>query len=111
MLDPADLTPPAAEWRMPLFSLGKLFYDSAELARRSAQQGALSGQSTSTEQQTAELARFDDAILRLEEFRGPYPAAAESPPVPFPPPRARHKSAAVFVPRRETSETHITPSE
>ncbi len=111
MLESADLTPTAAEWRMALFSLGKLLYDSAELARRSAQQGALSGRTTTTEQQTAELARFDDAILRLEEFRDRYPAASESSEVRFLLARALQKSAEVFESRWKTAETDIARSE
>ena len=111
MLESADLTPTAAEWRMALFSLGKLLYDSAELARRSAQQGALSGRTTTTEQKTAELARFDDAILRLEEFRDRYPAASESSEVRFLLARALQKSAEVFEARWKTAETDIARSE
>ena len=111
MLESADLTPTAAEWRMALFSLGKLLYDSAELARRSAQQGALSGRTTTTEQQTAELARFDDAILRLEEFRDRYPAASESSEVRFLLARAPGKTPEVFEARWKTAETDIARSE
>ena len=111
MLESVDLTPTAAEWRMALFALGKLLYDSAELARRTDQQGALSGRTATADQQTAGLARFDDAILRLEEFRDRYPTAPESPEVRFLLARALQKSAEVFESRWKTAETDIARSE
>ena len=67
ILESTDLTPTAIEWRTTLFSLGKLLYETAETARK-ADQAVLSGDAAGSDLQAAALARFDDAILRLEEF-------------------------------------------
>src|SRR4029077_5390828 len=57
------------------------------------------------------LARFDDAILRLEEFRDRYPAAAETAEVRFLLARALQKSAEFPEARWKTAETDIPRSE
>src|SRR5262249_16840102 len=69
----SDLTATAVEWRTALYSLGKLLYETAEIARRNSAQVVLTGQHINNDQQAQALARFDDAILRLEEFRDRYP--------------------------------------
>jgi tetratricopeptide (TPR) repeat protein len=93
ILDSHDLTPTAIEWRTALYSLGKLLYDTADQARRQLKQRDLANQEVNTEQQAALMARFDDAILRLEEFRDRYPNAAETVEVRFLLAQALQKSA------------------
>lgn len=111
MLESAELTPTAVEWRMALYSLGKLLYDTAELTRRKAGQVVLTGQELTSEQQVAGLTRFDDAILRLEEFRDRYPSAPQTAEVRFLLARALQKSAEVPEARWKTAETDIARSE
>jgi len=105
ILESPDLTPTAVEWRTALYSLGRLLYDMAELSRRTAGQAVLTGQETNTEQQAAAMGRFDDAILRLEEFRDRYPQAAEAAEVRFLLARALQKSAELPEARWKTAET------
>lgn len=105
ILESPDLTPTAVEWREALYSLGKLLYDTAELARRAAGQAALAGPEAAAEKQAAALARFDEAILRLEEFRDRCPHAAETPEVRFLLARALQKSAEFPEARWKAAET------
>ena len=93
ILDSHDLTPTAIEWRTALYSLGKLLYDTADQTRRQLKQRDLANQEVNSDQQAALMARFDDAILRLEEFRDRYPTAAETVEVRFLLAQALQKSA------------------
>ncbi|MBI3864708.1 MAG: tetratricopeptide repeat protein [Planctomycetia bacterium] len=102
ILDSPDLAPTAVEWRTALYSLGKLLYDTADLARRKALQQAVPGQAPAYEQQTAILARFDEAILRLEEFRDRYPAMAETVEVRFLLAQALQRSSGIATGPLET---------
>ena len=105
ILESPDLTPTAVEWRAALYSLGKVLYDTAELARREAAQAALAGPEAAAEKQAAALARFDEAILRLEEFRDRSPNAPETPEVRFLLARALQKSAEFPEARWKAAET------
>jgi len=111
VLESTELTPTAVEWREALHALGKLLYDTAEMARRKSGQVVLTGLMPTSEQQVSELARFDDAILRLEEFRDRYPTAPETAEVRFLLARALQKSAEVPEARWKTAETDIARSE
>ena len=105
ILDSHDLTPTAIEWRTALYSLAKLLYDTADQARRQSKQVVLAGQDVSTDQQAAVMTRFDDAILRLEEFRDRYPNASETVEVRFLLAQALQKSAEFPAIRWKTAET------
>src|SRR5262249_19801898 len=105
ILESTDLTPTAVEWRTALDSLGKLLYETGEMARRKAAQVVLTGQNINSDQQAQALARFDDAILRLEEFRDRYPLAAETAEVRFLLARALQKSAEFPEARWKSAET------
>jgi tetratricopeptide (TPR) repeat protein len=105
ILDSHDLTPDAIEWRTALYSLSKLLYDTADQARRQSKQVELAGQNVNIEQQAAVMTRFDDAILRLEEFRDRYPKASESIEVRFLLAEALQKSAEFPALRWKNAET------
>ncbi|HEY3969271.1 MAG TPA: tetratricopeptide repeat protein [Planctomycetaceae bacterium] len=105
ILDSQDLAPTAVEWRTALYSLGKLLYDTADLSRRKAGQLAAAGQEPTAEQQSVVMTRFDDAILRLEEFRDRYPAMAETVEVRFLLAQALQRSAEYPQSRWKTAET------
>ncbi len=105
ILDSHDLTPTAIEWRTALYSLGKLLYDTADQARRQSNQVILAGQEVNTDQQAALMTRFDDAILRLEEFRDRYPNTSETIEVRFLLAQALQKSAEFPAIRWKTAET------
>jgi len=105
ILDSHDLTPTAIEWRTALYSLGKLLYDTADQARRKSNQVVLAGQDVNTDQQAALMTRFDDAIVRLEEFRDRYPNAPETVEVRFLLAQALQKSAEFPALRWKYAET------
>ena len=105
ILDSHDLTPTAIEWRTALYSLGKLLYDVADQALRQSKQTVLAGQDVNTDQQAVLMTRFDDAILRLEEFRDRYPHASETVEVRFLLAQALQKSAEFPALRWKYAET------
>jgi tetratricopeptide (TPR) repeat protein len=111
VIESTELTPAAIEWRTALYSLGKLLYDTAELARRKSSQAAQAGLELTSEQQIAELARFDDAIQRLQEFRDRYPSVPQTAEVRFLLARALQKSAEVPEARWKAAETDIARGE
>jgi tetratricopeptide (TPR) repeat protein len=111
ILESTDLTPTAVEWRTTLFSLGKLLYETAETARRKADQAVLTGQSAGNELQASALARFDDAILRLVEYRDRYPTATETAEARFLLAQALQRSAKFPEARWKTAETDIARTE
>ncbi len=111
MLQSADLTPTAVEWRNALFSLGKLLYEKSETTRRKSGQVVLARSAFSGEQQAATLTQFDDSIRLLEEFRDRYPSAQETAEVRFHLARALQKSAEIPEARWKTAETDIARHE
>ncbi len=111
ILESADLTPTAVEWRMALFSMGKLLYDTADRGQRKAGQVVQTGLVVNADQQAAELARFDEAILRLEEFRDRYPMAPETAEDRFLLAMALQKSAKIPESRWKLAETDIARGE
>lgn len=111
MLQSADLTPTAVEWRNALFSLGKLLYEKSEGARRKSGQVVRLRSEISSDQQTTVLGQFDDSIRLLEEFRDRYPSAPETGEVRFLLARALQKSAEIPEARWKTAETDIARNE
>jgi tetratricopeptide (TPR) repeat protein len=105
VLESKELTPSAMEWRNALCSLGKLLYDTADLARRRAGQVVLTGAEAAHDQQTVIMDRFDEAIQRLEEFRDRYPGLPETVELRFLLARALQKSAEFPEARWKTAET------
>ncbi|HUG90980.1 MAG TPA: tetratricopeptide repeat protein [Planctomycetaceae bacterium] len=79
MLGAADITPAAREWRQALFSLGRLLYHRAVIARRQAESERLADDADARQARLDEaFGRWDDAVARLEEFLKRYPDAAEA---------------------------------
>jgi tetratricopeptide (TPR) repeat protein len=105
ILDSRDLTPTAIEWRTALYSLGKLLYHTADQARRTLKPETAASQELNHDQQAALAVRFDDAILRLEEFRDRYPNATETVEVRFLLAQALQKSAEFPAIRWKSAET------
>jgi len=105
VLESNELTPAALEWRTTLSSLGKLLYDTADLARRRTGQVVLTGSEAANDHQTVVMERFDEAIQRLEEYRDRYPAAPETVEIRFLLARSLQKSAEFPEARWKTAET------
>jgi tetratricopeptide (TPR) repeat protein len=104
LLDSPDLTPEAQEWRQALYSLGKLLFDTAELLRRKEAAQRAAG-TVSSDHASLAQSRFDEANLRLEEFRDRYPDAPEISEVRFLLARSLQRSAEFPAERLRTSET------
>lgn len=114
ILEAGELTPTALEWRRALYSLGKLLYDTAEVRRRKALAGGSSKEPLTSEslaELAAAAARFDEANLRLEEFRDRYPTAEESSEVRFLRARSLQKSAEFPQAKWQAAETDNARSE
>jgi tetratricopeptide (TPR) repeat protein len=114
ILEAGELTPTALEWRRALYSLGKLLYDTAEIRRRKVVSGT-DPKVHLTPEGLTELAgaasRFDEAVLRLEEFRDRYPSADEALEVRFLRARALQKSAEFPQAKFLAAETDNARSE
>jgi tetratricopeptide (TPR) repeat protein len=79
MLSAADLTPAAREWRQALFSLGRLQYHRAVIARRQAESEGTAGDPAARAALLDEaFSRWDEAVSRLEEYLERYSDAAEA---------------------------------
>jgi TolA-binding protein len=79
MLSAADITPAAREWRQALFSLGRLLYHRAVIARRQAESEGVADDPAARQTLLDEaFARWDDAATRLEEYLNRYPETAEA---------------------------------
>lgn len=112
LLESPDLSPKAQEWRQALYSLGKLLFDTAELKRRKDVANRAVGTTASVpEQLSATQARYDEAILRLEEFRDRYPDATESVEVRFLLARSLQRSAEFPAEKLRTAETDSARAE
>jgi tetratricopeptide (TPR) repeat protein len=78
MLSAADITPAAREWRQALFSLARLLYHRAVIARRMAESAQVAQDPVLRQPLLDEaFQRWDEAIARLEELLNRYPNAAE----------------------------------
>jgi hypothetical protein len=79
LLSAADLTPAAREWKQALFSLGRLVYHRAVIARRQAESERLADDPDGRARRLDEaFRRWDEAVLRLEEFLERYPDVPEA---------------------------------
>ena len=74
-----QLTPAANEWRMSLFSLGRLQYHVAAMLKSRAEAPDVQKQTAEPQQWLAEaFTCWDEAIRRLEEFLKRYPTASQA---------------------------------
>lgn len=72
------LTPAANEWRLALFSLGHLLFQTAENRFAAAGRAEAEGNPADAERLYGEaFARWEEAVRRLDEFLRRYPAAGE----------------------------------
>ena len=107
-----SLTPAAEEWRQALFALGRLLYRRAELQRYEREK-AKTDQSVPDlhKKLDAELALWDEAIARLDEFLQRYPQSRESDEAAYLLAQALARSARLLRVRLASAETENSRQE
>jgi len=106
ILESADLSPTALEWRKSLFSLGRLLYYSADLAQRNGKPAGVPNSKGDPQDRVAVVhARFEEAVARLEEYLDRYPASPDVAEARFLLAKSLQRSADLPQEKLKTAET------
>ena len=103
------LTPAANEWRLALFSLGRLLYHTAEMLHSRSGDSQIDATPDERAQLIADaFGRWDEAITRLDEFLKRYPDADESIEATYLLAKALQKSTELPRQKLEEAETDLS---